>query len=77
MFGNFYITIGVVAIIPFIYQLFNLQEVIGLVSDGFSISPVGGIAALVLMLIPIGMLTIVSIKGFYQKWDDLKKGKSR
>ena len=70
---NNFITIGVVALIAIICELWNLGEIIQFIKDSDAL---GGIMTTTLTLIPWGMLTIVSIKGFYQKWDNLKKGKS-
>ena len=74
MLDNNYITIGVIALIAIILELWNLGEIIQFIKDSSSGAV---IASLIGILIPWGMLTIVSIKGFYQKWNDLKNGRSR
>ncbi len=77
MWENNYITIASIALIAVIAELWNLREVIEFIGNTFSYTVFGGIMTLIGALIPIGMLSIVSFKGFYQKWNDLKNGRSR
>ena len=71
---NNYITIAVIALSAIIYEFWNLEEIIQFISE--SATTTGIIMVSILILIPWGMLTIVSIKGFYQTWNNLKNKKT-
>lgn len=77
MFKNGYIFIFLVALSGMIAQIILWNEMIDMIRENFSYSTFGGIAATFAMLIPSLMMFIVSYKGFYQFWNDLKKGNSR
>lgn len=71
---NNYITIAVIALVAVIIELWNLGNIVAFIGES---TTGGAIAATICALIPVGMLTIVSIKGLYQKWKNLKEGRSR
>ena len=78
MWQNKYIQLAVVGLVATIIELFNLGNLIdtfyeNLYLDGFW----GGLFSFIGMIIMPAMLTLVSYKGLWQYWDDMKKGRSR
>ncbi len=78
MWQNKYIQLATLGLVVTIIELFNIGDLIdtfyeNLYIDGFW----GGLFSFVGILIIPAMLTLVSYKGLWQYWDDMKKGRSR
>lgn len=67
--------------LPFItlltLQLINLETVWGWLIEAYNDSTMTGIFVTPFMLLPLAGVLIIAYKGFYQFWDDMKKGTSR
>ncbi|MEK6829556.1 MAG: hypothetical protein AABY15_05550 [Nanoarchaeota archaeon] len=77
MWKNGYIFIFLVALAGIITQFVKWDDMMEMVYDNFYYSNFGGIMCIIAMLIPWAIIGIVSYKGFYQFWNDLKNGRSR
>ena len=78
MWQNKYIQLAVVGLVATTLELINLGSLLdtcreNAYQDGFW----GGLFSYMGMLIMPAMLTLVSYKGLWQYWDDMKKGRSR
>ena len=77
MWKNGYIFLFLVGLSGMIVQLANWGDMIDMISENFSYSTFGGIAAALAMLLPTMITGIVTYKGFIQFWNDLKNGRGR
>lgn len=77
MWKNGYIFIFLVGLSAITAQFIKWNAMIGMVNDNFNDSTFGGIACVIAMLIPWAVTGVVSYKGFYQFWNNLKNGRSQ
>lgn len=77
MWSNKYIFIFLVALTAIIFEFIYLDDVIFMIKDNFFYSNVGGVASIILFSLPWIIISVVSYKGFYQFWKDLKNGRTR
>lgn len=77
MWSNGYIFAFLVGLSSMITQIVLWNDMIDMIRDNASYSTWGGIMTVSAMLIPPAIVALVSYKGFYQFWDDLKNGRSR
>lgn len=77
MWMNGYIFTFLVGLTGVITQIILWEDVIDMIRDNFAYSTWGGIMTTIAMIIPSAIVSIVSYKGFWQFWNDLKNGKSR
>lgn len=74
MWQNSYIQLFAVFLTMFVFQILNLDWCAEVWLDCYTDGWIGTIAASIGMLIPISGSIIIGYKGFYQFWEDLKKG---
>lgn len=77
MWKNGYIFIFLVGMTGIVTEFVKWEDVKYTINDNFAYSTFGGIATITALLIPWAMTAVVSYKGFYQFWNDLKNGRSR
>ena len=77
MWKNKYIQLFAVGLAGIIVQLAFWSGMMDMISENFYDSTMGGIITIVTMLLPTFMVSIISYKGFWQFWNDLKNGDSR
>ena len=74
---NKYIQIFLLTFTITVIELCNPIWVYDTISDNFSDSVMGGILSIVGLLIPLVVTSVVSFKGFYQYFIDIKNGTNR
>ena len=74
---NSYFWLFLVGLGGMIAQLILWNDMIEMIKENFAFETFGGIMTVIGMLIPSAMVAIISYKGFYQFWNDLKNGRSR
>lgn len=74
---NHYILLFLAGLVPTILEICNMEWVAGTIAENFSVGIMGGIFTVMGLLIPIAITAIVSYKGFWQYFNDLKHGRSR
>jgi hypothetical protein len=72
MWSNRYIQIFTVAFIIFIWQLFNIETNIEVISEGFSEGVGPSIMSVIAVLLPILACTVTATLGFYKHWQTIK-----
>lgn len=75
MWQNNYIQIFSVAFTILIVEIFNMDGCMALCYGNNGFFP--SLFAVILLLLPITVASIVAYKGFYQFWSDLKSGNTR
>ena len=74
---NWYIQIFAVAFSILIYQLINLADTLGSIAEAWGESVGAGLMVTGGLLLPLAVSSICAIKGFWQYFNDLSKGRSR
>lgn len=77
MWGNGYIFGFLLGLAGIVTQLIFWDSMIEMVKENIANGAWEGIMIVVAMLIPPAMVAIISYKGLWQFWNDLKNGKSR
>lgn len=77
MWKNRYVQIFAFALIILLIQIFNLGWCITQLADAYFRGFFEFLFLLIAMLLPTAICAIVAFKGFYQFWNDLKKGTRR
>ena len=77
MWQNKYIQLFGVALTVTIIELFKFNICIGAVIDNYSDGMLASLMTSMAFLICPTIMGVISYKGFYQFWNDIKTGKSR
>mgnify|MGYP007053801702 CR=1 FL=1 len=72
MWKNTYIFLFFVGLGGMICQIVLWNDMIEMLKDNYSYSIMGAIMSTIGMLIPSAITGLISYKGFYQKWKELK-----
>lgn len=76
MWKNGYIFLFLVGLTGMITQVVMWDEMMDMIIENYS-STIGAIAVTIAMIMPTAIVGLISYKGFWQFWNDLKNGNSR